>query len=202
MICAAYGENAIAVFFVINHVSCKRLNFTQLIKDRFRGKPQLYYQYNPRDIQMVRDLSYLPEDDYDTESEAQQNELQSLDRDNRGLMPKYQDLCEKKTRKVELDNSVFEYQPSHYIETFCKNYPLPGEEEVMPRKSSQQKCAHPKFECVQRSRSLLLSKRRWDSDCWEPHTIHEVASGCDCMWPVTSLGDIRTVYRSIDGESV
>ncbi|XP_011142442.1 uncharacterized protein LOC105184981 [Harpegnathos saltator] len=182
----------IVLFFIINHVSCKRQNLTQLIKESFRGEPQLYYSYDLRNIPVVRDISYLPEDDYDTENEARQDELQQLDRDNRNLMPEYRNLCEIKTRKVKMDNSIYEHQPQHYHEVFCKSYSLSDDDGGI-RKHSQQKCAYPGFHCVQRSRQLLLTRRRWGTDCWEPYT-REVASGCDCMWPVTTLDEINAHY--------
>lgn len=56
-----------------------------------------------------------------------------------------------------------------------------------------QNCAIPNFHCVQRSKTMLFARRLWDDECWEP-VSKEVASGCECMWPVSDLGEI-TMHR-------
>ncbi|XP_032670939.1 uncharacterized protein LOC116843954 isoform X2 [Odontomachus brunneus] len=178
----------IAISLAINYVSCKRMNLTQLIKDSFRRQPQLYNQYSLRDGQL-RGFSYLSEDDY---NEAMENEdkLQQLNRDNRNLMIQYNDLCKTKVTKIDLmDDPVYDYQPSHYFEISCEGF---DDNEAIMGERPQQKCAYPGFHCVQRSRQLFLSRRRWESECWEPHMM-EIKSDCDCMWPAT-LSDIRDHY--------
>lgn len=76
----------IVVFFIINHVSCKRRNYTQLVKESFRRQPQLYNQYDLHDRSLEDGFFYLSEDDYYTEYETRQDDLQQLDRNNRNLM--------------------------------------------------------------------------------------------------------------------
>ncbi|KAM0735397.1 hypothetical protein ACS0PU_010545 [Formica fusca] len=175
----------IAEFFILNHVSyvlSRRLNLTQLIKESL--DPELYYQNTLRDISL-RDVSY-----YNAENGV--NKLQ-LERDNRNLIAEYRNLCETITRRVEITDPDYEYQPPHYHEVFCKSYLLLDNNEQMMTRSSQQKCVNPIFHCVQRSRILSLVRRRWEDECWEPYT-KEIASGCDCMWPVTTLGEISDHY--------
>ncbi|XP_071579360.1 uncharacterized protein [Temnothorax nylanderi] len=180
----------IAELFILNHVSyvlSRQLNFT-LIKKSFN--PELNYQDYLRDIPVARDVSYLPEEYYDAENAIR--ELQQLNRDNRNLMPEYRNLCETVTKRVDLIDSEHEYQPPHYHEVYCKGYSLLSEDERIV-KQLQQKCAHPAFHCVQRSRILTFVRRSWENECWEPYT-KEIASGCDCMWPVTNLGEISHHY--------
>lgn len=56
-----------------------------------------------------------------------------------------------------------------------------------------QKCVYNGFHCVQRSRTLILVRRRWENECWEPF-VKQIPSGCDCMWPKSVLGDITKHY--------
>ncbi|KAH0947404.1 hypothetical protein HN011_009519 [Eciton burchellii] len=179
--------------FILGYVSYglgERLNLTQLIKENFASD---LYQHSLHDIPMMRDVFYLPEEIYDVKNTAKQKKLQQLARDSRDLIPEYHNLCETITRRVEIADPDYEYQPPHYHEVFCKNYLLLDNNEGMMKRSSQQKCAHPAFHCVQRSRILFLARRQWESDCWEPYT-KEIASGCDCMWPITTLGEIIQHY--------
>ncbi|XP_011635828.1 uncharacterized protein LOC105426349 [Pogonomyrmex barbatus] len=181
----------IAGLFILNDVSyvlSRRLNLTQLIKESF--DPKLSYLDSIRDIPVVREVFYLPDEHYNAENLAR--ELRQLDRQNRNLIPEYRNLCETITKKVEISDSDYEYQPPYYYEVYCKSSLLLAEDpQVM--KELQQKCVHPAFHCVQRSRVLSLVRRRWEDDCWESYT-KEIASGCDCMWPVTNLGEISHHY--------
>lgn len=45
-----------------------------------------------------------------------------------------------------------------------------------------QMCSEPGFTCVQRTQTVYLTRKRYDSDCWEA-AKEVIASGCDCMWP-------------------
>ncbi|XP_011263897.1 uncharacterized protein LOC105255993 [Camponotus floridanus] len=180
----------IAELFIFNHVSyvlSRRFNLTQLIKESL--DPELYYQNTLRDVSL-RDVSYLPEEYYNAENGV--NKPQQLERDNRNLISEYRNLCETITRRVEIADPDYEYQPPHYHEVYCKSYSLLDNNERMITRPSQ-KCVHSIFHCVQRSRILSLVRRRWEDECWEPYT-KEIASGCDCMWPVTSLGEINDHY--------
>ncbi|XP_018398125.1 PREDICTED: uncharacterized protein LOC108776110 [Cyphomyrmex costatus] len=181
----------IAELFILNHVLyvlSKPLNRTQLIRDSFG--PKLNYQNYLRDIPVMRDVSYPLEEYYDAETTAR--ELQQLNRHSRNMMHEYRNLCETITKKVEIFDDDYEYQPPHYYEVYCKGYLMLREDERMI-KPLEQKCVYPAFHCVQRNRLLFLVRRRWNSECWEPYT-KEIASGCDCMWPVTSLGEINEHY--------
>lgn len=166
----------------------KSFNLTELFKRNFDAES---YRYN---VPVLRDISYLPEEDYNVIHESNDAVSQDLDRQNRNLMPEYRNLCEVVTRKVQFDDENYEYQPPHYHEVYCKSYSrFDQPTERIKRSSSKQKCAHPGFHCVQRSRMLFVVRRAWDSDCWEPFT-KEIPSGCDCMWPVSLLGDIAAHY--------
>lgn len=124
--------------------------------------------------------------------EETKNGQQILNRDNRNLLPEYRSLCEIVTKRVLLDDSEYEYQPPHYYEVYCKNFSGFGSNQ-RSASPSKQKCVQPGFHCVQRSKTLFFVRRRWDSECWESYD-KEVASGCDCMWPVSTLGEIASYY--------
>ncbi|XP_034190628.2 uncharacterized protein LOC117608950 isoform X2 [Osmia lignaria lignaria] len=147
-------------------------------------------EINRLHLPLAQDMAYLPEEDYI--EERVRKEEQSFDRNNRNLLPEYRSLCETVTKKVQLDDSEYEYQPPHYHEIYCKSYSLIDNIE-RPVNFSKQKCVEPSYHCVQRSRRLLLMRRRWDGECWEPFS-KQIASGCDCMWPVSVLGDITVHY--------
>ncbi|XP_015592282.1 uncharacterized protein LOC107266376 isoform X2 [Cephus cinctus] len=169
-----------------------RLNHTRLLEKSLprQSRVSRLLQELPSS-NFFSDIVYLPEEDYDEEFERREQELQQLERNDRNLMPEYRNLCEIKTRKVQLNDGDFEYQPPHYHEVFCKVHSFLEDQPTV--KPAKQKCAHPGFHCVQRSRTLFMLRRAWDSECWEPFT-KEIASGCDCMWPVSTLGDITAHY--------
>ncbi|XP_011306440.1 uncharacterized protein [Fopius arisanus] len=140
-----------------------------------------------------RDVSYLPEDDYDEgDSEKIQEEITQLERNDRNLRPEYRNLCETRTRKVLLNDDDYEYQPPHYHEIYCKSFSVDQSLRNLA-KPQRQSCAHPGFHCVQRSRTVSLVRRPWSETCWET-VAKEIPSGCDCMWPVSTLGDITPHY--------
>lgn len=168
---------------------CKKCNVSYVLSRQYDAT-QNSYRLRPS-VPLVRDVSYLQED-YVAEQEEKQVDQQPLDRDNRNLSPEYRNLCETVTKKVQLDDSEYEYQPPHYHEIYCKSYSFLGDNQHAVT-SSKQKCVLPGFHCVQKGRTLLLIRRRWNSECWEPF-VKEIASGCDCMWPVSILGDITEHY--------
>ncbi|XP_015108866.1 uncharacterized protein LOC107035790 [Diachasma alloeum] len=157
----------------------------------------IHRSYSP--LVIPRDVSYLPEDDYDNQGDSdtvekiEEETQRQLERNDRNLRPEYRNLCETRTRKVQLSDDEFEYQPPHYHEIYCKSYALIDHSVRNPVKPPRQLCAHPGFHCVQRSRTISLVRRRWSDTCWEA-IGKEIASGCDCMWPVANLGDITAHY--------
>ncbi|XP_015433300.1 PREDICTED: uncharacterized protein LOC107189313 [Dufourea novaeangliae] len=143
-------------------------------------------------LPLARDVSY-PDEYYDDDLKQKQAEEQPLDRNSRNsLLSEYYNLCETVTRKVQLVDSEYEYQPPIYQEVYCKNYPIRGDSQTTVN-SLKQECVYPGSQCVQKWRTLVLVKRPWGSECWEPYT-KEIASGCECMWEKPSLGDIAEHY--------
>ncbi|XP_012135731.1 uncharacterized protein LOC100878955 isoform X2 [Megachile rotundata] len=176
---------AVAVLGNASYDVCRKCN--RSYSEMLERQRVLHSRVLPSAAQFI---SYLPEEDYIEERE--QAEQQSFNRNNRNLLPEYRSLCETVTKKVQLDDSDYEYQPPHYHEIYCKSYSLLDNIQ-QPVSLSKQKCVEPNFHCVQRSRRLLLMRRRWDEECWEPFS-KQIASGCDCMWPVSILGDITDHY--------
>lgn len=50
-------------------------------------------------------------------------------------------------------------------------------------------CGNNGFSCIQLNRTLFLTRRAFDTECWEVET-RVVPAGCECMWPKHHLGDI------------
>ncbi|XP_065219827.1 uncharacterized protein LOC135845282 isoform X2 [Planococcus citri] len=93
----------------------------------------------------------------------------------------FQPLCQNVRRRIELKSDIYEYYPPHYVETVCRKFTPSGVGELS-RNTNNQFCAQPGFRCVQRTQTLYLTRKRYDSECWE-NTKEVIASGCDCMWP-------------------
>ncbi|XP_053989392.1 uncharacterized protein LOC128881948 isoform X2 [Hylaeus volcanicus] len=173
---------------------CKRCNSSYYGMPKMYDGPRNSFQLR-QSLPLVRDVSYLPEENnVEDQEEKQQPEHQAVNRDNRNLSSGYRNLCETVKRKVQLDDTEYEYQPPHYYEVYCKNYSFLDSSQLVMN-PPKQKCVHPGFHCVQRGRPLFLVRRRWDSECWEPF-VKEIASGCDCMWPEAVLGDITDHYST------
>ncbi|KAK9305565.1 hypothetical protein QLX08_003360 [Tetragonisca angustula] len=137
---------------------------------------------------LVQNVFHLPEEDHTEKLEKRQ---WLLSRDNRNSLPEYRSLCETVTETVQLDDSEYEYQPPLYHEVYCKSNALL--DRLQRANPSKQKCVYNGFHCVQRSRTLILVRRRWENECWEPF-VKQIPSGCDCMWPKSVLGDITKHY--------
>lgn len=101
--------------------------------------------------------------------------------------PEYRSLCQTIRHKVELRDDEYEYRPPHYFENVCRG-PTPNSGDFLSN-SNNLMCVYPGFSCVQRSQTIYLTRRRYDSNCWEPFT-QTIASSCECMWPVSALGEI------------
>lgn len=107
-------------------------------------------------------------------------ETYSLQRDNRNV-EEYHSLCEVITRRVDLSDEEYEYRPPYYHEKICKTH---GDNERAD--GGNQMCM---FNCVQRTDTVYMTRRRYDANCWETFT-KRVASFCECMWPETKYVSI------------
>ncbi|XP_063987928.1 uncharacterized protein LOC135168029 isoform X2 [Diachasmimorpha longicaudata] len=94
-----------------------------------------------------RDDSYRPEGNYDNQEDSntvnnieKETPWRQLERNNRNLRPEYRNLCETRTRKLQLSNDEYEYQPPHYHEIYCKSYTLIEHSLHNPVKPSRQDC--------------------------------------------------------------
>ncbi|XP_075213689.1 uncharacterized protein LOC142319900 [Lycorma delicatula] len=103
--------------------------------------------------------------------------------------PEFRPLCQTVRRRIELQDEEFEFRPPHYVEVICKSQ-NPDDHGILTNK---QTCVYPGFRCVQRTQTIFLTRRRFNSDCWETFT-QVIASSCDCMWPVSTLGEIGHHY--------
>ncbi|XP_017881875.2 uncharacterized protein LOC108625994 isoform X2 [Ceratina calcarata] len=146
-------------------------------------------------VQLTGGGSHLPgQENYVEEEEQPMSNV----RDDRNLSPEYRSLCETVTKTTELRDTEYEYLPPLYHEVYCKNHALINN--LQNANPLIQECVHPPgFHCVQKSKTLFLVRRRRNSDCWEPD-VKEIASGCDCMWPISTFGDIIEHYQSKESE--
>ncbi|XP_049770249.1 uncharacterized protein LOC126108922 isoform X3 [Schistocerca cancellata] len=120
----------------------------------------------------------------------------------------YQPLCQTQRNRVELNDGVYEYRPPHYHEVLCRQAAAASREQQQQQQDreaadalslrassvvTKQMCVHPGFTCVQRYQKVWLTRRRYESSCWEMVT-RTVPSGCECMWPENRFGDISRHY--------
>ncbi|XP_034938211.1 uncharacterized protein [Chelonus insularis] len=201
-------KQPLIIFFLIlshHYALGKRFNLTRLLKQQLGDQYHVASSHHQDYPAVANGFLYMPEinfneddiDDNILEIEEFKKQLNNKDheffeRHYRNLKSEYQNLCEIKIRKVQLNDEEFEYQPPHYHEIYCKNYASDQVHNNLVRPNKQQ-CAHPGFHCVQRSKIIFMVRRRWTDECWEPFT-KQIASGCDCMWPVSILGDISAHY--------
>jgi len=52
-------------------------------------------------------------------------------------MQEYRNLCETVTKRVEIIDPDYEYQPPHYHEVYCKGYSLLSEDEQIMKPLQQ-----------------------------------------------------------------
>ncbi|XP_054270620.1 uncharacterized protein LOC128991611 [Macrosteles quadrilineatus] len=111
-------------------------------------------------------------------------------------MPEFRPLCQVIRRRVELRDAggddEYEYRPPHYFESICKG-PNQRNPDFAGTGNSLM-CVYPGFSCVQRSQTIYLTRRKFDSNCWEVFT-RTIPSNCECMWPVQSLGEVAHHYQ-------
>ncbi|XP_034476345.1 rho GTPase-activating protein gacU [Drosophila innubila] len=126
----------------------------------------------------------------------------------------YQSLCPTKRVTVKLDNG--EYRPNHYVEVTCANNyaPLPPRLQnydnynyrsnelpllraLLNERSGEKReiCSATGFACIQLNRTIHLIRLNEGSGCWESET-RTVPSGCECMWPKHSYGDIASYHQA------
>ncbi|KAJ9601322.1 hypothetical protein L9F63_000544, partial [Diploptera punctata] len=99
----------------------------------------------------------------------------SKQRGDRNVQQEFHPLCEVMTRRVELSDGQYEYRPPYYHEKICQAF----QEDETSITNNNQMCT---FQCVQRTNTMYLTRRRYDSNCWETFT-KTVASACECMLP-------------------
>lgn len=56
-------------------------------------------------------------------------------------------------------------------------------------------CSATGFSCIQLNRTIHLIRLNEGSGCWESET-RTVPSGCECMWPKHSYGDIASYHQA------
>ncbi|KAG8267986.1 hypothetical protein J6590_038006 [Homalodisca vitripennis] len=155
------------------------VNFTQIQEGRRPARSVSPWEYFPLLPQNIHD-SLEPEHTGKSERDVH--------------IPEFRPLCQIVRRRVELKelygDEDYEYRPPHYFESICKgpNQRTPGF--LSPNNLV---CVYPGFSCVQRSQTIYLTRRRYDSNCWETFT-RTIASNCECMWPVQSLGEVAHHY--------
>ncbi|KAH8309408.1 hypothetical protein KR059_009227 [Drosophila kikkawai] len=122
----------------------------------------------------------------------------------------YQSLCPTNRVTVKLESG--EYRPNHYVEVTCAhNYaPLPARSHsfeygyrgnellralLSERSEKREICSATGFSCIQLNRTIHLIRLNDASGCWESET-RTVPSGCECMWPKHSYGDIAAYHQA------
>ncbi|KAH8266284.1 hypothetical protein KR038_006117 [Drosophila bunnanda] len=122
----------------------------------------------------------------------------------------YQSLCPTNRVTVKLESG--EYRPNHYVEVTCAhNYaPLPSRSHsfeygyrgnellralLSERGEKREICSATGFSCIQLNRTIHLIRLNDASGCWESET-RTVPSGCECMWPKHSYGDIAAYHQA------
>ncbi|KAJ0183924.1 hypothetical protein K1T71_000347 [Dendrolimus kikuchii] len=128
-------------------------------------------------------------DDCDDPTEGLPEYTESLqssqERDIRQLgSQKHHPICDLVRTIRKLNTKEYEYRPAYYEEVKCKISPAV---EII---GSNEICTSLGLSCVQWNKTIHLTRRRYSSDCWETRTM-VIPAGCECMWPVHRLGDIK-----------
>ncbi|CAH0381501.1 unnamed protein product [Bemisia tabaci] len=128
------------------------------------------------------------------------HERERYDEFEREVALEFRPLCSTIRRRISLKDDLYEYRPSHFTEVLCRKFqplltygPHGYHYKSYSYHKYEQQCAYDGFKCIQRSQVMYLSRRRRDGDCWET-TRQVIPSGCDCMWPISTLGEIKEVY--------
>ncbi|XP_055917004.1 uncharacterized protein LOC129949514 [Eupeodes corollae] len=102
----------------------------------------------------------------------------------------FQSLCPSKRLVIPLETIQYIYRPDHYEEVTCYHSYAPNRDYLS---ETNKVCSEAGFTCIQLNRTVYLTRRAKDSDCWESET-RIVPSGCECMWPKHTFGDIITYH--------
>ncbi|XP_026727761.1 uncharacterized protein LOC113493925 [Trichoplusia ni] len=95
---------------------------------------------------------------------------------------KHYPICHLERKIKKLNTNEYEYRPAYYEEVRCtSNEDIGVTNEI---------CSSLGFACVQWNKTIHLTRRRYTSDCWETRTM-VIPAGCECMWPVHRLGDMK-----------
>ncbi|EDX07607.1 GD11335 [Drosophila simulans] len=122
----------------------------------------------------------------------------------------YQSLCPTNRVTVKLESG--DYRPNHYVEVTCAHsyspqpsrnynyeYGYRGNELLRAllseRSEKREICSATGFSCIQLNRTIHLIRLNDASGCWESET-RTVPSGCECMWPKHSYGDIAFYHQA------
>ncbi|VDK50359.1 unnamed protein product [Anisakis simplex] len=96
-------------------------------------------------------------------------------------------LCEVRRNTVHMNTPTEEYDPPFMVEVRCRNVAnferSQGRSPLRP-----QGCVHDLLRCVQVFKDVHFSRRKVGSEGWQPYTVPNVPSSCECMWPVDKYG--------------
>ncbi|CAH0684668.1 unnamed protein product [Chilo suppressalis] len=110
--------------------------------------------------------------------------LESRERESRQLsVQKHYPICHLERTIRKLNTIDYEYRPAYYEEIKCSST---NADEVG---SYSEICTSLGFSCVQWNKTIHLTRRPYNSDCWETKTM-VIPAGCECMWPHHRLGDM------------
>ncbi|XP_037977463.1 uncharacterized protein LOC105380499 isoform X2 [Plutella xylostella] len=97
-------------------------------------------------------------------------------------------ICHLERKIRRLNTIEYEYRPAFYEEVRCV-------ERSPENDINNEICSSLGFSCIQWNKTIHLTRRRYTSDCWETKTM-VIPAGCECMWPVHRLGDMKVHIRS------
>lgn len=97
---------------------------------------------------------------------------------------KHYPICHLERKIKKLNTDEYEYRPAYYEEVRCT---MATSEDLGV---TNEICSSLGFSCVQWNKTIHLTRRRYSSDCWETRTL-VIPAGCECMWPVYRLGDMK-----------
>ncbi|XP_030384962.1 uncharacterized protein LOC115632089 [Scaptodrosophila lebanonensis] len=128
----------------------------------------------------------------------------------------YQSLCPTNRVTIKLERG--QYRPNHYVEVTCAHNYVPQPIRANSNNNYEYKyrsndltllralwaegsgekreiCSATGFSCIQLNRTIHLIRLDEGSGCWESET-RTVPSGCECMWPKHSYGDIASYHQT------